>query len=246
MNHRRIDIASIRKEQIVEAAVAIIAEQGLQHLSLSEIEQRAGMSRGQLTYYFPTKEAILLAVFDRLLQLLCQHSGTAEGRPGPPGKGAVAWVELWRQALKRLLQRPPAHPEFHALQYTFLSQIGHREDFRRRLANLYEEWRVHFVEYVEGDLARRPPARPVSLRALATVVQAIMHGLAVQNNADPQAIDRAEVVDLCLDMMSTYLWGRARPSAVEQRPIKAGATRKRPVAARASGKEVNGERSNRT
>ena len=40
MKPSRIDIASIRKEQIVEAAVAVIAEQGLHHLSLSEIENR--------------------------------------------------------------------------------------------------------------------------------------------------------------------------------------------------------------
>lgn len=73
MKHSRIDIGSIRREQIVEAAVAIIAEQGLQNLSLSEIEQKAGMSRGQLTYYFHAKEDILLAVFDRVLELAYQR-----------------------------------------------------------------------------------------------------------------------------------------------------------------------------
>src|SRR5437660_8869632 len=80
MKNKRIDVASIRREQIVEAAIAIITEQGLQNLSLSEIEQKAGMSRGQLTYYFPTKEAILLAVFDRLVQLMYQRIGTPAGK----------------------------------------------------------------------------------------------------------------------------------------------------------------------
>ncbi len=54
MKTPRIDIGTIRRQQIVEAAVAIIAEQGLQNLSLSQIEKKAGMSRGQLTYYFPS------------------------------------------------------------------------------------------------------------------------------------------------------------------------------------------------
>jgi AcrR family transcriptional regulator len=63
-----LDIRGQRREQIIDAAVAVIAERGLQHLSLSEIEKKAGMSRGQLTYYFPAKEEILLAVFDRYLQ----------------------------------------------------------------------------------------------------------------------------------------------------------------------------------
>src|SRR3954453_24101597 len=81
MKSPRIDVARIRREQIVEAAVAVIAERGLHNLSLSEIEKRAGMSRGQLTYYFPTKEEILLAVFDRLLQLMYQRLGQPTNSP---------------------------------------------------------------------------------------------------------------------------------------------------------------------
>src|SRR5262245_27031982 len=61
------EVARRRREQVLEAAEAIIATEGLPRLSLGQIEKRTGMSRGQLTYYFPTKEAILLAVFDRML-----------------------------------------------------------------------------------------------------------------------------------------------------------------------------------
>src|SRR5438445_1104567 len=124
MKNPRIDIASIRREQIIEAAVAVIAEQGLQNLSLSEIEKKAGMSRGQLTYYFPAKEDILLAVFDRLLQLMYERIGTPDGQQCSEA-GGVDWV---RHLLQKLLAQPPVSPEFDVLQYTFLSQIGHRAD----------------------------------------------------------------------------------------------------------------------
>ena len=76
MSIPRVDIRSIRREQVIEAAASIIAEQGIQNLSLSEIEKKTGMSRGQLTYYFRAKEDILLAVFDRLVQLIHQRIGT--------------------------------------------------------------------------------------------------------------------------------------------------------------------------
>ena len=84
MNQSRIDITFIRKEQIVDAAVCVIAQQGLQNFSLSEIEKKAHMSRGQLTYYFPAKEDILLAVFDRflfLMQIDCQVQDKNTGKP---------------------------------------------------------------------------------------------------------------------------------------------------------------------
>ena len=57
----RIEIAVLRREQIVDAAVSVFAEQGLQNLSLSENEKKVGMGRKQLTYYFKEKEEILLA-----------------------------------------------------------------------------------------------------------------------------------------------------------------------------------------
>ncbi len=204
MKTPRIDVGSIRREQIVQAAVSIIAEQGLQNLSLSEIEKKAGMSRGQLTYYFHTKEDILLAVFDRLIEMMHERAGhgRADGA-GPCASGAEGWDRL-SFLLKKLLLEPPAFPEFGPLQYTFLSQMGHREDFRLRLANLYEEWRDYMARDLAGDLKRRP-GKKASPRAAATLIQAVLHGLFMQRDADPDAYDRQEVLDLFLDMFGAYL-----------------------------------------
>jgi AcrR family transcriptional regulator len=195
------DVARVRREQIVDAAVAIIAEQGIQNLSLSEIEQRVEMSRGQLTYYFRTKEDIFLAVFDRLLQLMCQRQGDPEKHPF----AGLSWLEVIRHLLGVVMQQPPAEPAFPALQYTFLSQISHRADFRERLAGLYEHWRQRGAEHLAQDLAARP-GRPVSPRAMSTLVQAILHGLAMQSAADPAAVDADEVIEMCIDLLRTYLW----------------------------------------
>ena len=205
MKTPRIDVGSIRREQIVQAAVSIIAEQGLQNLSLSEIENKAGMSRGQLTYYFPTKEDILLAVFDRLIEMMHERVGAAREEekargplPSEPGWERLAFI------LRRILVEPPAFPEFGSLQYTFLSQIGYREDFRLRLANLYEEWRGHMARDLAAASARRPGTK-ASPRAVATLVQAVLHGLFMQRAADPNAYDREETLELLLDMLAAYM-----------------------------------------
>src|SRR5277367_1512620 len=116
MTSSRIDIAAIRKEQIVEAAVAVIAEQGLHNLSLSEIETKAGMKRGQLTYYFKHKEDILLAVFDRVLEMMYQRLGTKPGVDDCHGTMRSSWP-LVGFLLEAMLTRPPVSPEFGVLQY---------------------------------------------------------------------------------------------------------------------------------
>jgi AcrR family transcriptional regulator len=195
------ETASLRRKQIIGAAVAVITERGLQYCSLSEIEKRAGMCRGQLMYYFPTKEAILLAVFDHLVHLLEEraHSEmhTACSAALAPGR------ERLQSVLTFLLLAPPAAPEFDSLQYTFLSQIGHREDFRQRLADLYEEWRGGIARILEFAAGHRPGG--VSLRTLAALVQAILQGLAVQRDADPVSYDPQEMLQLCLELLGSYL-----------------------------------------
>jgi AcrR family transcriptional regulator len=212
MKSPRVDVSGIRKQQIVEAAIAIIDEQGLQNLSLSEIEKKAGMSRGQLTYYFPAKEDILLAVFDHLIRLMKERAEAAHGEGGPCPLPPPSW-ERATLLLTKMLTEPPSLPQLGSLQYTFLAQIGHREDFRSRLANLYEEWRRFIAEDVAADVARRPGGR-VSARSFATLVQAIVHGLAIQRTADPQAYDSREMLDLVLDVLGTYL--RKQTSTAER------------------------------
>lgn len=212
----RIDIAAIRREQIVEAAVGIIVKQGLPSLSLSKIERAARMKRGQLTYYFPTKEDILLAVFDRLLLLMYQRMEAADGPREERIKKHTAWLCV--QRLLQMVLRPPVDgdlgPEFHALQYTFLAQIAHRDDFRKRLASLYEEWRSGLAAHWR---ATAPPATGISARAVASFVQALVHGLLVQLAADPKAFDRSEMLALCVSVLA--------PLFVELHPRRNGARR---------------------
>src|SRR5262249_29529277 len=135
MNNATSEIAALRRQQIIEAALAVINEQGLQNLSLSEIEKKADMARGQLTYYFPTKESIFLAVFDRLLALIYQRIGTPKGAAVPCEEQVSGW-DWVRHLLAAVLLQPPAAPEFNCLQYTLLSRMGHREDFRAGVGEL--------------------------------------------------------------------------------------------------------------
>jgi len=212
MKNGRVNISKIRRDEIVDAAIAVINDKGMQGLSLSAIESRAGMSRGQLTYYFHTKEAILLAVFDRMLEMMHRGVGVRgqEGESGCPCDGAST-AERVEFLLRKLLLEPPSHPAFATLQYTFLAQMGHRPDFRERLARLYAEWRDRMSFDLSIELLGVREAPNASPGTVASLVQAILHGLVMQCAADPDAFDRKEMIDLCMDLMNRFL--RLRPTA---------------------------------
>jgi AcrR family transcriptional regulator len=202
MPRHRGEVGARRRLQIIDAASAIIAEEGIAELSLSAIEKRTHMSRGQLTYYFRTKEAILLAVFDHLIAMMRRRAEAGEGPPGC-ALASLEGGERIRAFLTFMILCPPEAPDFHALQYTFLSQIGYRDDFRQRLAALYEGWRRGLANDL-GDAS-------VSPRTLATFIQALLHGLAIQRFADPASYDRDEMLALCLGLLEPYLGqGRKR------------------------------------
>jgi len=210
-------VARSRRDQIIEAAVGIITSHGLHKLSLSKIEKQAGMKRGQLTYYFPTKEDILLAVFDRLLGLLCgqlAHKANPTNTQGVPS----VWDCVQKMLQEVLRPGPEFGREFHALQYTFLAQIAHREDFRQKLASVFAGWRDAIAaHWKDSDKPGRRRAKNVSGRTVSAFVQALVHGLTVQLAADARAFDRAEMRELCVGVLAPLFQTPARGRGKEKK-----------------------------
>ena len=59
-------VVRARREQIVEAATRVFAEKGFRRASTREVARVAGISEGTIYNYFEDKEAILVAILDKL------------------------------------------------------------------------------------------------------------------------------------------------------------------------------------
>jgi AcrR family transcriptional regulator len=193
------DTARQHRDRIMDAAEAIIAGEGIDRLSLGRIEHRlGGMSRGQLTYYFPTREAILLAVFERMLRRMIARDLEGDGPKPMTGR---AWDCLAEGLGRALRPDGPTAEErnLFSLLYTFLAQMGHRPDYRDRLAHLYRGWRGLIAADLEGSV---PGPHPVPPPVAASLVQALFHGLGMQLAVDPNAFDRADMLAACLRLLA--------------------------------------------
>jgi AcrR family transcriptional regulator len=194
------EVARKRRDEIMDAAEAIIAGEGIDELSLKKIETRAGMSRGQLTYYFPTRESILLAVYERMLRRMIRERLSGDGPKPLTGR---AW-DCFRHALSGHLGLDPANPpekkrDLFSLLYTFLAQMGHREDYRNKLSEMYRGWRG----LIAADVAQSVPEHPaIPPEIAAGLFQALLHGLTVQLMVDPEAFDRRAVYDACVQLFA--------------------------------------------
>nr|WP_295112971.1 HTH-type transcriptional regulator RutR [uncultured Caulobacter sp.] len=66
---RRAQAGEVRKAAILKAALAVFARQGLDGASVEAIAQAAGISKANLLYYHPSKEALYVAVLEQGLSL---------------------------------------------------------------------------------------------------------------------------------------------------------------------------------
>jgi TetR/AcrR family transcriptional regulator len=64
---RRRKDGAARREAILDAGLALFSNLGLHGASVEGIAERAGLSKTNLLYYFPSKEALYLAVLRRVL-----------------------------------------------------------------------------------------------------------------------------------------------------------------------------------
>jgi AcrR family transcriptional regulator len=83
------------RDAILEATAALVAEQGLLSVTMSEIAERAGIGRATLYKYFPDVEAILLAWHERQVAGHLSHLAEVRNRAGSAGERLQAVLEAY-------------------------------------------------------------------------------------------------------------------------------------------------------
>lgn len=58
--------SNVTKQKLLDAATEIIMDHGVHQLTLDEVAKTAGVSKGGLLYHYPSKEALLTAIVERL------------------------------------------------------------------------------------------------------------------------------------------------------------------------------------
>ncbi|MFJ8816592.1 TetR/AcrR family transcriptional regulator [Amycolatopsis thermoflava] len=157
-----------RKEKILEAAADLVARNGYHSVSMADIGAAAGITGSGIYRHFESKSAVLVALFDRVIDGLLRDE-----------REIVDHVSDLRLALHQLIE---GQVEF-VVGDRELAQVYHREinnlpeaDRRRlrRKQRLYlEEW-VHLLDELRDDLGDTE-ARYVVHAAIAAIQSTLFH-----------------------------------------------------------------------
>lgn len=75
-----------KRDALLKAANHIVARDGVERLTLDAVARETAVSKGGVLYHFPTKEALVAAMLERLSDdfeaSLDRHASEAPGKPG--------------------------------------------------------------------------------------------------------------------------------------------------------------------
>jgi AcrR family transcriptional regulator len=159
-----------RKTRIMAAAADLVARKGYHAVSMAEIGSAAGITGSGVYRHFDSKSAVLVALFDRVIDdLLREEQEILDTTSDLP------------RALDRLIagqvEFVVADRELAKVYHTEINNLPDEDRRRlRRKQRLYlEEW-VHLVDELRDDLSDAE-ARTVVHAAIGAIQSTLFHGV---------------------------------------------------------------------
>ncbi|MGW0549319.1 TetR/AcrR family transcriptional regulator [Streptomyces altiplanensis] len=165
-----------RRAEILRAAREVIAERGYRGASVSAVAERVGLTQQGLLHYFPTKEALLVAVLEERDQW----------DTGGPGRGTGVWrPDLLDSLVEYNAMRPGVVQTFSALLGESVTDDHPAREF---FTHRYAQVRGDMAAALRAEYGDRLPGGLTPERA-APLLVAVMDGLQYQWLLDPQEVD---------------------------------------------------------
>ena len=179
----RKDIARIREQQIIEAAITVIGRKGLSGTTLGMVAQQAGMGYGNVTFRFKSKDALLIRA---LRTVADEYNEARDSAADVAGQSPAARLDLMLAACfhQKVTSRKKV-----ALWWAFLSECHINPKYGRIIAQLraseYKQMKQICDEIIANGAYSGHDAR-----LLAISINALIEGLWSAMRGGPQAIGR--------------------------------------------------------
>ncbi|MER5963253.1 TetR/AcrR family transcriptional regulator [Streptomyces sp. NPDC002057] len=164
-----------RRADILRAALEVIAERGYRGATLGSVAERVGLTQQGLLHYFPTKEALLVAVLEE------RDRWDTSG-----GRDREGWrLDLLDSLVEYNAMRPGIVQTFSAL---LGESVTDEHPARAFFTERYEQVRASMAQVLRLEFGDRLPGGLTPERA-APLLTAVMDGLQYQWLLDPSAVD---------------------------------------------------------
>ncbi len=172
-------LRALRRGQIITQARRIVAEDGLEALTIGALEKGLEFSRGVITYHFRGKDEIVEAVLLSAVAEIDARLAALSAQPLGPAEQVEA-------VLRTVLQGFLDHPEAGRILLSFWGRIPSSPRIREINAQLYRNYRRWSAMLISSH----PQSfRAVDVEGMSGLLVGIVIGLATQTYFDPGVFD---------------------------------------------------------
>jgi AcrR family transcriptional regulator len=179
-----------RREEILETATALFAEQGFSDAVTQALAERLGVGKGTIYRHFPSKRALFLAATDRVMRKM-------QDRICANLAGVEDGLERIERAIATFLQFFADHPPFVEL---LIQERAHFKDRKRPTYFEHREVNIQRWKQLYRDLMDQGRMREMPVDRITTVMSNVLYGIMVTNffNGQPAPADvqAREILDV--------------------------------------------------
>ncbi|UXY30127.1 TetR/AcrR family transcriptional regulator [Streptomyces sp. HUAS TT20] len=174
------------REEVLAAAMGMIAERGLEKLTMAALGRAVGMSSGHLLYYFHSKDELLLQALEWSEGRLGVERGRLLLRGVPARERLDAYVDLYV---------PDGHRDPH---WTLWLEVWNRsqnadDNARDRQAAIEGAWHRDLVALIAEGISRGE-FRPVDADRFAARLRALLDGFSIHVAVGLRGTDREQIM----------------------------------------------------
>ncbi|WP_437775530.1 TetR/AcrR family transcriptional regulator [Sorangium sp. So ce1097] len=179
---QRLDLDA-RRAQLLALGLELFSQRAYDDVAIDEVAQAAGISKGLLYHYFPTKRDFYIAVLREAARELVERSLDVDHVP-------------MHERLRTGLDAYLAYVERQGISYAAVFRGGIGSD--AEVLAIIEETRSRFLDKLLADapVAERPPALRVALRGWIGFVEATS-----LDWIERHELDRSSLRDLLADLL---------------------------------------------
>jgi AcrR family transcriptional regulator len=181
-------LRELRRGQIVAVARKIVADEGLEALTIGSLEARLAFSRGVITYHFQNKDDIVHAVLESAIE---EINAGIDAQLG----AQLNAEEKLRTMLKMYVRGFLEHVEATRILLSFWGRISSDKRARKANASLYTAYRSGVAQVLAAGKAADEFAADAAVEAVSASLVGVVIGIAMQSYFEKGSIDPEAAID---------------------------------------------------